>query len=120
MQTALQPPAARTPCPDPAPLAQESVQAALDEAVAAGSTARATLASRRTGRLVSLVLRPGSSDQLRPSKVRACVAAGLRHVCAWSRGSSTAGQSAVQSAVRTYPREHSQPFLRLPLPPLDT
>lgn len=50
-------------------LLQADVQAALDAAVAAGRPARATLASRSTGRLVSVVLRPGSSDQLQPSKV---------------------------------------------------
>lgn len=39
---------------------------AVDAAVATAQPARVTVRSRRTGRKVTVVLRPGSSDQLRP------------------------------------------------------
>lgn len=40
----------------------------IDSAVVAGTPARITVASKRTGRQVSVVLRPASTDQLSPSK----------------------------------------------------
>lgn len=47
---------------------QADVQAQLDAAIAEGRAARATVTSRATGAAVSVVLRPGCSDQLAPSK----------------------------------------------------
>jgi hypothetical protein len=55
-------------CPPLPPLSQEAAMRAIDVAVAAGRATRATLASRRTGRRVSVVLRPGDTDQLQPNR----------------------------------------------------
>jgi hypothetical protein len=52
----------------PAGEGKDKVQEALGAAVAAGQPARATVTSRRTGQKVTITLRPGSSDQLQPSK----------------------------------------------------
>ncbi|PSC73115.1 kinase [Micractinium conductrix] len=48
---------------------EKGLMAELDAAVAAGRPVRASLRSCMSGRTVSVVLRPGSSDQLQPSKV---------------------------------------------------
>ena len=59
------------PLAPPAPLfpQEKGLMAELDAAVAAGRPVRASLRSCMSGRTVSVVLRPGSSDQLQPSKV---------------------------------------------------
>ncbi|KAL4434067.1 hypothetical protein ABPG75_000508 [Micractinium tetrahymenae] len=46
----------------------EEAMRAVDAAVAEARPTRATVRSRRTGRKVTVVLRPGSSDQLQPSR----------------------------------------------------